>query len=240
MLEEIGRHAPQRLPFVGTQDRTRHESLPSRGEAELDRDPMVLKAAQLMAADFEGVYRKTPGGATEGRTPYFVHLERVAVILQQAGYGPEAVAAGYLHDAVEDLPKLWSREKIAAEFSPRIAELVDWVTQQDKSLSWQERNDLYRERLRDAPAEAVAISAADKISNIESMLSLMTSGVPLRSVFKADEAENSLKFHGLLEIFTARLECGLAQLVAERLSLFDQMMEDSPLETVDVVKRAGG
>ena len=44
--------------------------------------------------------RKAPDG--EDRPPYFIHLAEVGWMLQNAGLDAETVAAGYLHDVIED------------------------------------------------------------------------------------------------------------------------------------------
>ncbi len=58
--------------------------------------------------------------------PYFVHLMNVAYILAELHTGPETVAAGFLHDTIEDTGI--TKEELAKEFNPDIAEIVDSVT----------------------------------------------------------------------------------------------------------------
>ena len=58
--------------------------------------------------------------------PYFVHLLNVAYILAELHCGPETVAAGFLHDTIEDTGI--TKEELAKEFNPDIAEIVESVT----------------------------------------------------------------------------------------------------------------
>ena len=58
--------------------------------------------------------------------PYFVHLMNVAYILAELHTGPETVAAGFLHDTIEDTGI--TKEELAKEFNPDIAEIVESVT----------------------------------------------------------------------------------------------------------------
>lgn len=58
--------------------------------------------------------------------PYIQHSLRVAAILLELGAPPPMIAAGLLHDTVEDTRlKL---EKVEKEFGPEVAKLVDGVT----------------------------------------------------------------------------------------------------------------
>ncbi|MBX7139407.1 MAG: HD domain-containing protein [Oligoflexia bacterium] len=167
--------------------------------------PLVIRALHDMERDFAGKLRKTPPGWQGEIIPFFRHLEEVGASLARRGYDPEVVAAGVLHDAIEDLPKLWSRDRIVREYSPRIAELVDWVTQQDKKISWEERNVLYNNRIAGAPTEAIAISMADKESNIAGLLGYLKNGYGVAQILKRGWATNSDKFHELKKIYEERL-----------------------------------
>lgn len=74
--------------------------------------------------------------AHEGQTrlsgePYFeAHVARVAYSLAEAGMDTETVAAGLLHDILEDTPT--SREEIEREFGNTVTFLVDGVTKLGK------------------------------------------------------------------------------------------------------------
>lgn len=58
--------------------------------------------------------------------PYFVHLLNVAYILAQLKCGPKTVAAGFLHDVIEDCNV--TRDELASEFDDEIADIVEAVT----------------------------------------------------------------------------------------------------------------
>jgi hypothetical protein len=192
--------------------------------------PFVSKALALMSSDFESKRRKVPPGWPEEAPPFISHLFDVAMKLAAWGYDEECVAAGLLHDAVEDLPHLWTKERIATEFTPRTADLVDWVTQQNKSLSWEDRNKEYASRLKLAPIEAIAISLADKISNISSTLPILRAGIPLTSILKRGWLPNSEKFHELGGLFQSRLPLEHVLEFNDLLETFDSLAE--PLERV--------
>lgn len=127
-------------------------------------DLLLKRALDQAAVWHQGQLRKYPGVAV----PYVSHLAGVAAILSRHGFDSEVVAAGVLHDAVEDTDA--TIEQISDLFGHRVAELVAHVTEQDKSLPWEERKRLYLEHFKEKPWEAQAISLADKIDNFLSIL----------------------------------------------------------------------
>ena len=120
----------------------------------------VLRAAD--AAARWHVHQRRKGSAQE---PYINHLAEVANLLSAATDGADAelVAAGWLHDTIEDTET--TREELVQKFSERVASLVVECTD-DMSLPKSERRRL---QVVDAPHKspgARLIKIADKISNI--------------------------------------------------------------------------
>ena len=70
-------------------------------------------------------------------TPYIVHPLAVGMILRQAGFSEEVVAAGILHDVIEDTSVTYN--EIREKFNGRIAELVKSCSEPDRSLPWEQR-----------------------------------------------------------------------------------------------------
>jgi len=121
---------------------------------------MVSEAAELAARRHNGMARKG-----RGDEPYINHLAEVANLLARVTDGADAelVAAGWLHDLIEDTET--RREELAEKFSPRVASLVVEVTD-DMSLPKPERR---QRQITDAPhksPDAKLIKIADKVSNI--------------------------------------------------------------------------
>jgi len=121
---------------------------------------LISEAAELAARRHSGMARKG-----RGNEPYVNHLAEVANLLATATDGADAelVAAGWLHDTIEDTDT--TREELARKFSERVASLVVECTD-DMSLPKAERRRL---QVVDAPkksAGAKLIKIADKISNI--------------------------------------------------------------------------
>jgi (p)ppGpp synthase/HD superfamily hydrolase len=89
---------------------------------------------------------------------YFEHLRRVA--LMQIDYlficDHYKIAAGLLHDIVEDIPS-WTINRVRQEFGSEVAFLVDWMT----------KNKLgYHERFAWAPRDFFLIKLPDRWDNL--------------------------------------------------------------------------
>jgi guanosine-3',5'-bis(diphosphate) 3'-pyrophosphohydrolase len=121
---------------------------------------LVSEAAEFAARRHSGMARKG-----RGHEPYVNHLAEVANLLSTATDGGDAelVAAGWLHDTIEDTGT--TREELARKFSERVAALVAECTD-DMSLPKSERRRL---QIVNAPHKSIGaklIKIADKISNI--------------------------------------------------------------------------
>jgi (p)ppGpp synthase/HD superfamily hydrolase len=125
---------------------------------------LLKKALDQAVVWHRAQLRKYPGV----EVPYASHLAGVAILLARHGFDDEVVAAGALHDCVEDAGV--SYEELTALFGARVTELVRACTEQDRSLPWVERKRRYLEAFPHKPWEAQAITLADKIDNLESIL----------------------------------------------------------------------
>jgi len=104
-------------------------------------------------------------------TPYIAHPSMVGYLLRDAGFDDEVVAAGILHDTVEDTTV--SVADIERDFGARVSVLVSAVTEHDKSLPWETRKAQYLDHLAETSIDALAIAAADKLHNTRSILGAM-------------------------------------------------------------------
>jgi (p)ppGpp synthase/HD superfamily hydrolase len=125
---------------------------------------LVSEAAEFAARRHTGMQRKG-----RGNEPYINHLAEVANLLAIATDGADAelVAAGWLHDTIEDTET--TREELAQKFSERVAALVVEVTD-DMTLPKDQRR---QKQVNDAPKKspgAKMIKIADKISNIRARI----------------------------------------------------------------------
>lgn len=127
--------------------------------------PAYLLARALDFAARAHSDQRRKGKAAE---PYINHVAEVALLLAEAtdGADPQLVAAGILHDTIEDTGT--SFEQLSEVFGQEVAALVQEVTD-DKRLPKESRKLLQIERAPYKSARAKLIKIADKISNLRSL-----------------------------------------------------------------------
>jgi hypothetical protein len=130
---------------------------------------MVSRAAAIAYAAHAGVFR------ADG-TPYVEHPHQVAATLARAGFGPNEIAAGWLHDVVEDSE--WTLDSLAKEgFPAAVVKGVDAVTK----------------RAGEDPIDAVIRAALDEVGlpvklsdNGHNSLPSQRVALPLKKRFDGD------------------------------------------------------
>jgi guanosine-3',5'-bis(diphosphate) 3'-pyrophosphohydrolase len=90
----------------------------------IELDPRL--SVDLVARAYDVASRAHAGQARKSGEPYLVHCEEVALILAELRLDSATVAAGLLHDAVEQGNV--RLEELRAEFGDEVTELVDGVT----------------------------------------------------------------------------------------------------------------
>jgi adenylate kinase family enzyme len=104
--------------------------------------------------------------------PYITHPLTVGLILAATGAAEDIIIAGILHDTIEDSieEKKVTKEMIVERFGYKVYELVLSVTEQDKSLSWEERKAEALEHIKNFSNDSLLLKSADVISNISETL----------------------------------------------------------------------
>jgi (p)ppGpp synthase/HD superfamily hydrolase len=111
--------------------------------------------------------------AHEGQTrkgtdiPYITHPFSVGMLLQKENGTDEVIAAGILHDTIEDTSATY--EELASLFGTHIANLVQAASEPDKSLPWKERKQHTIDRLKNANSEEIQVIITDKFHNLRSI-----------------------------------------------------------------------
>ena len=135
---------------------------------------------------------------SEPDKPMIMHPISVGMMLEEYGYDDQVVAAGYLHDVVEDTK--YTIEDIEKEFGQEIANLVMGASEPDKSLSWEERKKHTIEETKTLPLRNKLIVCADKINNLEDMMIIFErNGKKDFSAFKRGEKDQKWYFTNVYE-----------------------------------------
>ena len=104
--------------------------------------------------------------------PYVLHPLEVAMVLAEMKLDSTAIAAGLLHDAVEDTPV--TTEDITAKFGEQVAHIVEGVTKIDK-IQFANREDRQAENVRKmllamvSDVRVVLIKLADRLHNMRTL-----------------------------------------------------------------------
>jgi (p)ppGpp synthase/HD superfamily hydrolase len=148
-------------------------------EAAAAESELIRKALEMAERAHAGQTRSGSGGMA-----YIHHPVAVAELLAEHGYDEQTVAAALLHDVVEDSET--SVEEIAARFGRPVAELVEALTDDESVEPYERRKDEHRRRVEEAGGDALAIYAADKLSNVRVLRrAYANEGEPAGEEFKA-------------------------------------------------------
>ena len=130
-------------------------------------DTTIIEKAYRVASEAHKDQKRKSG------EPYIIHPLCVGIILAELEMDKETIAAGILHDVVED--KVMTVDELSQEFSPEIALLVDGVTKLTKLNFSQDKIELQAENLRKMflamakDIRVIIIKLADRLHNLRTM-----------------------------------------------------------------------
>lgn len=153
---------------------------------------LIQKAIDLAALAHKKQVRKGTG------LPYISHPYGVGMMLMQARCEPEVVAAGILHDTLEDTDV--TEEELLEMFGPKVTEIVKGCSEPDKSKSWEERKEHTIAFLRNASLDIRMVACADKLHNIRSTRAAVAAeGEKAWERFKRGRAKQEWYYRSLIE-----------------------------------------
>jgi (p)ppGpp synthase/HD superfamily hydrolase len=142
----------------------------------LERRPLAQTALRFAAARHSGQRRAADHAS------FVLHPTEVAAMIARSGYPDQVVAAAVLHDVLEDTDA--ERRELEARFGPEVAALVA-VVSDDPSIEDEEaRKDELRERVRGLGGYPAALYAADKISKVRELRTLLATGAPREEIHR--------------------------------------------------------
>ena len=130
-------------------------------------DVSLIEKAYKLAVEAHGDQRRKSG------EPYIIHPLWVAIILADLEMDKETIAAGMLHDVVEDTK--FTEEDIRKEFGAEVALLVDGVTKLGRLSYSSDKLEVQAENLRKMflamakDIRVIIIKLADRLHNMRTM-----------------------------------------------------------------------
>lgn len=126
------------------------------------RPSALIRSAMKFAARCHANQRRD-----SDQRPFIEHPVEVARLLRDAGCPDVVIAAGLLHDVLENGHS--SVAELTACFGADVANLVQAVSDDTSIRSYRRRKHLLREQVRNTGGDAPLIFAADKISKIREL-----------------------------------------------------------------------
>jgi GTP pyrophosphokinase len=141
------------------------EQIVSELQTPNENDKALIKKAYLFASEAHKDHKRYSG------EPYMVHLAEVGHKLAAMGMGPRTIAAGLLHDSIEDTAV--TAEDIQQQFGDEVLFLVDGVTKLSSVRYY--GSDRHNESLRklfvatSQDIRVLIIKLVDRLHNMETL-----------------------------------------------------------------------
>lgn len=155
----------------------------------------IQKAIALATAAHNGQTRKG-----KPQVPYITHPLTVALILSRANADEDVVIAGILHDTVEDSDGRVTLDDLEDQFGEVVAMLVRHVTEEDKSLSWEQRKHDALAHIFEMPYGALLLKSADILHNLSDLIAdVAKDGDAVYEKFNAPKQKQLEHYKNLIE-----------------------------------------
>ena len=132
----------------------------------IDGGSPLTRAARLFATRCHARQWRESDGAR-----FIEHPLEVARLLRGAGCSDVVVAAGLLHDVLEHTSV--SAGELTARFGAAVAALVRAVSDDARAGTYRARKQRLREQVRQADSDAAVLFAADKISKVRELRTVL-------------------------------------------------------------------
>ena len=129
----------------------------------------VARAAYSFARSVHAEQRRESDAAQ-----FITHPLEVAALLYNTGHREHVVAAGILHDSVEDTPA--TTDTIKARFGSEVAAVVAAMTEDATIENFEQRKAALRRQIAEFGPDATAVYAADKVAKVRELRSRATRG----------------------------------------------------------------
>lgn len=130
----------------------------------------TLKKAIKFSIRTHEVYQKQKRKGKD--VPYITHPLIVGLILASAGGSDDVIAAGILHDTIEDCSPSHkvTKRMLADRFGDNVAEIVASVSEVGGPTSWEDRKREAIARIKSYSRGSLLVKSADIVSNVAELL----------------------------------------------------------------------
>jgi (p)ppGpp synthase/HD superfamily hydrolase len=160
----------------------------------VERSPLTRRALEFAERHHADQTRELDGEAA-----LVTHPVEVACLLHEAGYPDDVVAAGVLHDVLEDTDV--EVAELEERFGPEVARLVRDVSDDPSIEDKVERKAALRRQVAEADEVAAVVFAADKVSKAHE-LRLRASR---RGGFQQGDRDKFKHYEASLEMLTRKI-----------------------------------
>lgn len=162
-------------------------------------EEIIEQAIQFAAIKHAGQMRKSTN------VPYISHPFAVAMMLQKSGFRAEVIAAGILHDTLEDTSA--TAEEISTLFGEEVLTLVKAASEPEKSLPWEDRKRHTMSLLAQRSNDELAIIIADKLHNLQSIQrDIASEGEKVWTRFNRGKEQQAWYYRGIVQAVRKRNE----------------------------------
>jgi hypothetical protein len=123
--------------------------------------PLAQAALEYAQAAHSGQRRESDDA------PFILHPLEVASLLYNTGHHEALVAAGVLHDTIEDTKT--RRGDLAERFGAEVAALVAAMSEDPRIEGYDERKAALRRQIAAFGGDAIAVDAADKVTKVREL-----------------------------------------------------------------------
>jgi hypothetical protein len=171
---------------------------PTSCQTEQTQEPAQMKGAKMISKAIETALEAHEGESRKGtEIPYVTHPLAVGIILAKAGCTDDVIAAGILHDTVENTGI--TLDDVRVKCGAKVAGIVQGCSEPDRGASWEERKQHTIDFLKSTSKEIKFVALADKLHNISSMAAdYQKVGERLWDRFNALEEEQKWYYEGLV------------------------------------------
>ena len=189
------------------------------GRIAPEQQSMLVRSALVFAVRCHARQRRRSDGAA-----FIEHPLEVAGLLHDAGCSDAVVAAGLLHDVVEDCHV--SVAELTWRFGAEVAGLVQAVSEDSTVDDYRHRKRMLREQVRMTGGDAALVFAADKIAKVRELPELVSRERACRAEGPGGRARNPLDEDHRLRLEHYRRSLRMLQRVAPEHPLVKRLASD--------------